>query len=72
MVDAGCCGVEPSECDGMIVVTLDAGNTVEFPMAERFLTEDVFNNLCIHGPDDELLAVYAQDKWIGVEVRDGG
>ncbi|MGV7681587.1 hypothetical protein [Mycobacterium kansasii] len=54
----------------MIVVAME-GQRREFPEGARFLTEDVFNNLCIHGKDDALLAVFAQDRWISVEVVDG-
>ncbi|WP_176456258.1 hypothetical protein [Mycobacterium marinum] len=52
----------------MIVVHLVGGETREYPQAARFLTEEVFNNLCVHGEQDELLAVWAQDQWRGVEV----
>ncbi len=52
----------------MIVVVLESGQRREFPTAVRFLTEDVFNNLCLHDDRDRLLAVFAQDQWLSVEV----
>lgn len=55
----------------MITVTTTTSDRVEYPTAARFLTEDVFNNLCLHDDKDNLLAVYAQDQWISVEVNDG-
>lgn len=54
-----------------MIVVVTEGQRREFPEGARILTEDVFNNLCIHGPNDELLAVFAQDRWTSVEVIDG-
>ena len=52
----------------MIVVHTSTG-VHEYPDATRFSTEDQYNNLCIWaGPrDDDLLAVFADGKWVGVE-----
>lgn len=55
----------------MIAVTDAGGQRRVFSTAARFLTEDVFNNLCLHDGDDKLIAVYAQDQWVSVEVGDG-
>ena len=54
----------------MIVVTTVDGQR-EFPSATRFLTEEVFNNLCLHDGQDDLVAVFAQDGWVSVEKADG-
>ncbi len=54
----------------MITVTTTDGGKYEFPTATRFLTEDVFNNLCLHNNKDDLIAVYAQDQWAHVKVED--
>lgn len=51
----------------MIRVTLDGGTQRDYPTAVRFLTEDVFNNLCLHDSKDILIAVFAQDHWISAE-----
>ncbi len=56
----------------MITVTTTGGHRREFPTAARFLTEDVFNNLCLHDSKDNLLAVFAQDQWISVENSNNG
>lgn len=55
----------------MIRVTVTGGTVREFPAVGRFSTEDVFNNLCIHDERGTLLAVFAQDQWISVEVGNG-
>ncbi len=55
----------------MIIVTLVGGGRREYAGAARFLTEDVFNNLCLHNAKDELIAVFAQDQWLSVEVSSG-
>lgn len=52
----------------MIRVTLVGGTRRDYPEAARFLTEDVFNNLCLHDENDALLAVFAQDQWISAEA----
>lgn len=52
----------------MIVTTTDG--RMEFPTATRFLTEELFNNLVLQNAKEELVAVFAQDKWISVEVDD--
>lgn len=44
----------------------------DYPTAARFLTEETFNNLCLHDEHDNLIAVYAQDQWISVEVTGDG
>lgn len=54
----------------MIIVTTE-GQRREFPHAERFLTEEEFNNLVLMDSEDQLVAVFAQDKWISVELIDG-
>ncbi|MCV7009486.1 hypothetical protein [Mycobacterium gordonae] len=54
----------------MIIVTTE-GQRREFPTAQRFLTEEEFNNLVLMDSDDHLVAVFAQDKWISVELVDG-
>ncbi len=51
----------------MITVTTSDGQRIEYPAAARFLTEDVFNNLCLHDDKDNLIAVFAQDHWARVE-----
>jgi hypothetical protein len=55
----------------VIVVTIDGGKR-EFPDGTRFYTEEVFNNLCIENVKEELLAVFAHDKWTYVEVVGDG
>lgn len=63
-------GVELAAGDRMIIVTTE-GQRREFPDAERFLTEEEFNNLVLMDSQDRLVAVFAQDKWISVELIDG-
>jgi hypothetical protein len=53
----------------MIIVTTE-GQRREFPEATRLVTEEVFNNLCLHNAQDDLLVVFAQDRWISAEVVD--
>lgn len=54
----------------MITVKLVGDQRIEYPTAARFLTEDVFNNLCLHDAKDNLIAVYAQDQWVSAEMSD--
>lgn len=56
----------------MIIVTTVDGGKSQYTTATRFLTEEMFNNLCIHGDGDVLLAVFAQDQWRKIEVIDDG
>jgi hypothetical protein len=64
--------VAVDECGRMIIVTTAGPDKYEFPNGARFLTEEIFNNLCIHDEDDSLLAVFAQGEWISVEVGEDG
>lgn len=52
----------------MITVTTTDGVRHEFATASRFLTEDVFNNLCLHDGRDTLVAAFAAEQWKSVEV----
>ncbi len=56
----------------MIIVHLCSGEHREYKTAARFLTEDVFNNLCLHDDKDELIAVFAPDHWVSVEIDGNG
>lgn len=46
-----------------------AGTVHDFPAANRFSTEEEYNNLCIWSGSD-LLAVVADGKWVMVEFAD--
>jgi hypothetical protein len=53
----------------IVVHTVEDG-LHQFPTGINFMTEEMFNNLCIHDRRGTLLACFSQDKWIGVKVTE--